>query len=107
MSFNILPTPLFDPELKKLSKKHLSLKKDLADQILSLVKDPTQGEALGKNCFKVGMAIFSKNKGKSGGARTITFVKVAKEMVYLVSIYDKSEADTISDNEILNRIKDL
>jgi mRNA-degrading endonuclease RelE of RelBE toxin-antitoxin system len=107
MNFNILPTPEFDRELKKLSKKYLSLKRDLANQILSLAKDPTQGEPLGKNCFKVRMAISSKNKGKSGGARIITFVKVVKETVYLVSIYDKSEADTISDNEILSRIKDL
>lgn len=107
MSFSILPTPEFDREAKKLSKKYPSLKKDLADQILFLAKNPTYGEPLGKNCFKIRMAISSKNKGKSGGARIITFVKVVKEIVYLVSIYDKSETDTISDNDISGRIKDL
>jgi hypothetical protein len=53
------------------------------------------------------MAISSKNKGKSGGARVITYVKVVDETIYLMSIYDKSDSDTISDDELLSRIKDL
>lgn len=53
------------------------------------------------------MAISSKNNGKSGGARIITYAKVVDESIYLISIYDKSDSDTITDKEILSRIKDL
>jgi mRNA-degrading endonuclease RelE of RelBE toxin-antitoxin system len=107
MSFNILPTPLFDRELKRLSKKYLSVKSDLSLLLADLGKNPNAGKALGNNCFKIRMAISSKNKGKSGGARVITYVKIVDEAIYLLSIYDKSESDTISDAELLSRIKGL
>lgn len=107
MSFNILPTPDFGRELKRLSKKYPSLKSDLSKLLISLEADPTMGQPLGNNCFKIRMAISSKNKGKSGGARVITYVKIVDDVIYLLSIYDKSEADTISDEELSNRIKSL
>ncbi len=107
MSFNISPTPGFKRELKKLSKKYSSLRSDLSALIISLEKTPTLGQPLGNNCFKVRMAVSSKNKGKSGGARIITYVKIVDEVIYLLSIYDKSDTDTISDDELLSRIKDL
>lgn len=44
------------------------------------------------------MAITSKGKGKSGGARIISYVFTQDEEIYLLSIYDKSEQDSISDN---------
>jgi hypothetical protein len=46
------------------------------------------------------MAIASKGKGKSGGSRVITFVKISQTTVYLLSIYDKSEKENISDGEL-------
>ncbi|MDB5283929.1 MAG: hypothetical protein JWO06_3004 [Bacteroidota bacterium] len=107
MSFNLSPTPVFERELKKLSKKYLSIKSDLTTLTVSLKKNPNLGTALGNNCFKIRMAISSKNKGKSGGARIITYVKIVDKIIYLISIYDKSETDAISDAEILARIKDL
>jgi hypothetical protein len=75
--------------------------------MVSLKENPTLGESLGSNCFKVWMAISSKNKGKSGGARVITYVKIVDEIIFLISIYDKSDADTISDKELLSRVKGL
>jgi mRNA-degrading endonuclease RelE of RelBE toxin-antitoxin system len=105
MSFKILSTPPFERELKKLAKKYPSLKKDLNAFVDNLIADPQSGKALGNNCFKIRLAITSKNKGKSGGARVITYVKVVDEIIYLVSIYDKADTDTISDAEVLNRIK--
>ncbi|WP_317045215.1 type II toxin-antitoxin system RelE/ParE family toxin [Algoriphagus halophilus] len=53
------------------------------------------------------MAISSKGKGKSGGARIITFVKITETTVFLLSIYDKSDKETIKDSELkelLNQI---
>jgi hypothetical protein len=46
------------------------------------------------------MAISGKGKGKSGGARIITCVRVTAEKIYLISIYDKSEKEDISDKEL-------
>jgi len=46
------------------------------------------------------MAIKSKGKGKSGGSRVITCVKIVSTTVYLLSIYDKSEKEGTSDKEL-------
>jgi hypothetical protein len=102
-----MPTPAFVRELKKLAKKHNSLKEDLKVLIADLTKGPKSGTCLGNNCYKIRLAITSKNKGKSGGARIITYVHVINETVYLLSIYDKSDLDDISDSELISRIKDL
>ena len=70
-------------------KKYLSLKKDLMELLNSLTNNPEQGTALGNGFYKIRVAISSKGKGKSGGARVITYVKVTTTTVYLTSIYDK------------------
>ena len=59
-------------QFKRLSKKYRSLKSDIKDLKDSLVINPYQGTSLGKGVRKVRMAIASKGKGKSGGARVIT-----------------------------------
>jgi hypothetical protein len=46
------------------------------------------------------MAIASKNKGKSGGSRVITCVKVVNETIFLLSTYDKSEQENIEDSKL-------
>jgi len=46
------------------------------------------------------LSIKSKGKGKSGGARLITHIVVSKETVYLLTIYDKSDKENISDKEL-------
>lgn len=52
------------------------------------------------------MAISSKNKGKSGGSRVITCVKIIDETVILLSIYDKSEQEDIDDKALNKLLKD-
>ena len=101
MSFNVISSSFFDKKIKALNKKYPSIKKDLSELIDDLTKDPLVGESLGKDCYKVRMAITSKGKGKRGGARVITCVKVVRQNVFLISIYDKSEKGTIDDNELL------
>ncbi|WP_369818103.1 type II toxin-antitoxin system RelE/ParE family toxin [Pedobacter sp. R20-19] len=65
------------------------------------------GTPIGKNCFKIRIAITSKGKGKSGGARVITNFIITESTVYLLSIYDKSEQDNISDKELLELLKEI
>lgn len=105
MNFNILTTSSFDKELKTLAKKHSSLKDDIKILSNSLKENPTQGVALGKDCYKVRIKISSKKRGKSGGARVITYVKIINSSIYLLSIFDKSEKESLSKIEIEKILK--
>lgn len=100
MSYNVSSIPLFDKQAKRLAKKYPSLKKDLMELLKSLTNNPEQGTALGNGFYKIRVALSSKGKGKSGGARVITYVKVTVTTVYLTSIYDKSEKSAITDKEL-------
>ncbi|MBS1496454.1 MAG: type II toxin-antitoxin system RelE/ParE family toxin, partial [Bacteroidetes bacterium] len=60
---------------------------------------------LGNNCYKIRLAIASKGKGKSGGARVITNFVIAEETVFLISIYDKSEKENLTDKELNELLK--
>jgi hypothetical protein len=100
MSFNIIATEPFERKLKRLAKKYKSLTKDLAEVFDSLSENPRLGTPLGKDCYKIRIAITSKGKGKSGGARIITYVRIVKNTVFLMDIYDKSEQANISDKEL-------
>ncbi len=104
---DIIPSTKFLREFKKLRKKYPSIFNDVDQLTESLQINPTMGEPLGKDCYKVRMAISSKNKGKSGGARLITCVKIVDDTIYLLSIYDKSEQETIADEEIDAVLKSL
>ena len=56
------------------------------------------------------MAIGSKNRGKSHGARVITYTYTVDEtegIINLIFIYDKEERESISKNEIEELVKDL
>jgi hypothetical protein len=106
MIYNIELTENFKKEAKKLIKKYASLHSELADLGDKLAAKPTLGTHLGSNVYKIRLSISSKNKGKSGGARIISFVKIIDETVYLLSIYDKGDKVDISDQEIKELLKD-
>jgi hypothetical protein len=55
---------------------------------------------MSNSCYKIRLAIKSKGKGKSGGARVISHVYVVDNNVFLLAIYDKSEQENITDKEI-------
>jgi mRNA-degrading endonuclease RelE of RelBE toxin-antitoxin system len=105
MSYKIELTDNFKKEAKKLIKKYASLHTEIAELGKELAENPTMGTPLGNDVYKIRLAIASKNKGKSGGARVISFVIIINETVYLLSIYNKGEKDTISDNEIEELLK--
>ncbi len=107
MNYKIIPTHKFEKEIKRLIKKFPSLKKEYATLITELKTNPTTGTPLGDNCYKIRLAIASKNKGKSGGGRVITYVVVDDTAVFLLTIYDKSERNNISDKELKILIKSL
>ena len=107
MNFDVLTILPFEKELKKLVKKYPSLKDEFLALVKSLELNPKQGTTLGRDCYKIRLAIKSKKQGKSGGARVITCVKVIDQKVYLLSIYDKSELSNITDKELLSLVNQI
>ena len=75
----------------------------------SLLENPKQGAELAPGIRKIRMAIKSKNKGKSGGARVITYNFITKEMdgnIVLLLIYDKEDTSTAKVNVLKEIIKE-
>lgn len=98
---------MFEKQLKRLSKKYPSLKEEFLQLIKNIHKDPFQGKAIGHNCFKIRIAIASKGKGKSGGARVVTNIVVSDTAIYLLAIYDKSERESLSNTELAELLKQI
>ena len=107
MSFSIIPTGRFKKEAKRLSKKFPSLKAELAELNETLTNQPDIGTPLGNNSYKIRLAIRSKGKGKSGGGRVITYLVNENKEIYLLTIYDKSELDSVDDKTLKNIIESL
>ncbi|MCR8557277.1 hypothetical protein KXD93_06475 [Mucilaginibacter sp. BJC16-A38] len=109
MSFNVIPLSSFEKELKKLLKKYPSLKHDYADLLDKMEANPQLGTPIGKNCFKIRLAITSKGKGKSGGARVIThlLITIENQTLYLLKIYDKGEQGTITESELKSLLSSI
>lgn len=100
MSYKIYTTSSFEKDIKALIKKHPSIKNDVIKLTSLLIDNPFSGTPLGKDCYKIRIAITSKGKGKSAGARAITCVKVVQDAIYLLKLYDKSAKSTIGDKEL-------
>jgi mRNA-degrading endonuclease RelE of RelBE toxin-antitoxin system len=107
MSYEVIATPDFVREVKKIAKKHKGIKADIAKLIEAIELNPTMGTDLGGNFYKIRLSISNTNKGKSGGARIITCVLFVKEIVYLSDIYLKSEVGSVDTNVINQRLHDL
>lgn len=100
----------FKRQFKRLKKKYPSLTEDLKIFSLDLRANPQQGIPLGARLYKVRMAIAAKGKGKSGGARVITYRLLATQEhieITLLTIYDKNEIDNLSDDYLRSLVKDL
>jgi mRNA-degrading endonuclease RelE of RelBE toxin-antitoxin system len=100
MSYELVATRAFAKALKALGKKYPSLKSDLQVLFDSLRENPFQGVQIRTNCYEIRLAITSKAKGKSGGARIITNIHIEGNLVYLLAMYDKSERDNITVQEL-------
>ena len=109
MNYNVIAIDKFKKEAKRLIKKYPSLKKELSQLSTILTANPTTGTSLGNNAYKIRIAIKSKGTGKSGGGRIITYVISNNKEVYLMTIYDKADLETIDDKalrKIIQSIKD-
>lgn len=110
MNIIIVPGKTFIRKVKQLAKKYRSLVMDLKKLEKELRDNPEIGTDLGNGLRKVRMSITAKGKGKSGGARVITYttiISLEEGRVILLTIYDKSEQSTISDQELRQLIAEL
>jgi len=106
MGFKVIVSDNFKKEAKRLTRKYRSLKNELEILGQELSEKPTLGTPLGHDVYKIRLAVASKGKGKSGGARVITYVQIDEETVLLLSIYNKGEKDSISDKEIQKLVEE-
>ena len=107
MANKIVVCDSFRKHAKKLLKRYRSLPSDIQKVVDSLKTEARSGTSLGGNVYKIRVAISGKAKGKSGGARIISYAYVKKETVYLLTIYDKSEIDNLSDMELRLLVKEV
>ncbi len=107
MGFSVKTTRTFEKQTKRLFKKYTSLKAELLEMVRTLAVNPEQGVPLGNGCYKIRIAIASKGKGKSGGARLITHIILREETVFLLTIYDKSDRENLTNRELQELLRDL
>lgn len=107
MSYRLETIGNFKKEAKRLLKKYSSLRREIEELGNSLLLNPLMGTLMRDGFYKIRLGIKSKGKGKRGGARVIAFVRVVAEVIYLVSIYDKSEQSDITDSELDRLLTEL
>ena len=98
----------FKRSFKRLSKKFRTLNSELNNLITELEENPKLGKSLGAGLYKIRLASESKGGGKSGGFRVITYYIEEiddLEIVYLVTIYDKSEEDSIKKSDLVKIVE--
>ena len=106
MSFSIIASDNFMKEAKRLTKKYRPLKTELEVLGQELSEESILGTPLGNDVYKIRLAVSSKGKGKSGGARVISYVQIDDETILLLSIYSKGEKDSLSDQKIQKLLND-
>ena len=101
----------FERGAKALRKRYPSFESDYDTFLNELEKNPYGGESLGHHTYKNRMAIASKGKGKSGGARVITYnlqqVNEEEVLITLMSIYDKSDVENVSDAYLRSLVQQM
>jgi mRNA-degrading endonuclease RelE of RelBE toxin-antitoxin system len=107
MSYKVKTLTVFERQAKRLIKKYASLKEEIFELVQQLKENPKTGTGIGRNCFKIRLAVASKGKGKSGGIRIITYFLVADKTIYLISIYDKSKQENFIEQELDELLHDV
>jgi len=110
VSYRIIPTPVFQRDVKYLKKKYRHIGLDL-EKLNSLLSDnPAYGDAIAGlegRVFKARLASSDMGKGKSGGFRVIYFLKSSDDTIYLLTIYAKAYKEDIDPVEIKAILKKI
>ena len=106
MNLKIVSTDEFEKDVKKLFKKYRSIPKDLKVVKDTLLQNPKAGISLSNHTYKLRVSNSSTNSGKSGGFRVIYYFLDSQGNIYLLKIYSKSDLSTVSDEKILEILKE-
>ncbi len=98
--------PNFYRKFKKLNKKNKNLSNDIQKLVKVLEVDPTTGTFLGNDIYKIRVANSSKNIGKRGGFRVITYYIDKNNILYLVEIYEKNVIENIPIEQLVKIIEE-
>ncbi len=93
-----------------MAKKYVSLDKDLDRLIDTLENEPTTGTSMGNGLYKIRLGVASKNVGKRGGLRVITYATLETDegsQVFLVEIYDKSEVADVPKKNLQKLVREI
>ncbi len=104
MNLTIKPLESFTKSIKKLAKKYKNIAQDLKVLQHELRNNPKAGIELGKHCYKIRVVNSSIPTGKSGGFRVVYYQKI-ENTIYLMEIYSKSDMENITDEKILEILK--
>jgi len=117
MNVEVKVAKSFKKQAKRFLKKYPSLDGELVQLGKELLQHPQLGIPIGHNAYKIRIAVRSKSKGKSGGMRVITYLETEiiglivteknKQIVNLISIYDKSEIENITQKELKELITNI
>ena len=110
MANRISYTIIFEKYFKRYAKKYRSLSDDIKELENTLLENPTFGIDLGNGLYKIRLAVKSKNKGKSGGFRVITYLlteNAGDSIITLLILYDKSDIEDIPKSDLLELINTI
>lgn len=98
-------TETFSRAIKKLRKrfKNIDSDCDVFLQNIQVVND--LGTHLGSGVYKARIGNSDKRSGKSSGYRMISYLKLIDNKLYLMYIYDKSDFENVSENDIDDLVK--
>ena len=109
MKIEIELSDSFERDFKRLKKRYSSLTSDLEVLENNLLENPYMGVDLGKGVYKIRFAIKSKGRSKSSSGRVVAhhtiFLEVSEHLITLLTIFDKSEKDNITEKEIITLLK--
>jgi len=106
MTLQIRALSAFIKDVKRLTKRHKRIANDLQLLEKTLAENPKNGIPLGGHCYKIRLANTSVPTGKSGGFRIIYYYVDSDGIVYLMSMYDKSELETLSEAKLVAILKE-
>jgi len=104
MKLIVIEQNLYKRAVKKLSKKYSNIFDDVDEFLNSIKTKEDLGIELKSNVYKVRIKNSNKNRGKSGGYRLISYLKIVDNELHLLYIYDKSQIVNLTEKEIDNLI---
>jgi hypothetical protein len=108
MKNKVIVSLFFAARFRKLKRKFPLLNNELAELTEMLILNPKLGISLGANLYKIRLSSKSKGGGKSGGFRVVTLAieEINNRFeITLITIYDKSEHQNFTKEELLKIVK--